>query len=246
MKNLYLIILFALSITIGFSQNLTIEGLVLEGDDLYATDAQKQKDKKPTPLLFATAALYQNDSLLTGTDTDLDGHFKFANLQAGKYKLLVSYVGFKDKSHEIDLVDALTNVTIALDYGHVLEELIIIDYKIGNPIGCVWTCGNTITSTSCFAGGKEIIEEIEIRSSDFDESEFKLYPNPARSYITVAVSNPIDIIHIYNANGQLVKSEKGTNIGTIEVNLTGLVAGAYTVVVGAQGYMKSEKLIVVD
>ena len=46
-------------------------------------------------LLFASVALYQNDELIGGTETDLDGKFLLSDLDAGLYDVEVSYIGYR-------------------------------------------------------------------------------------------------------------------------------------------------------
>jgi len=47
------------------------------------------------PILFCTVSLYNTkNGLLTGCDSDLDGHFNLSNLDEGEYSIETSYVGF--------------------------------------------------------------------------------------------------------------------------------------------------------
>jgi len=47
------------------------------------------------PILFGTVSLFKDGSLVTGTDTDLDGNYNFPNIDPGTYDVEVSYVGYQ-------------------------------------------------------------------------------------------------------------------------------------------------------
>ena len=76
-------------------------------------------------LLFANVALFQNDILITGTETDLDGNFQFTNLEPGLYDIEASYVGYQSQrlvgveiketdpsKFQLKLIDAETKETL--------------------------------------------------------------------------------------------------------------------------------------
>ena len=82
----YIILLFALVIGIGAASAQTtgdLQGKVL--------------DENGEPLAFANVALYKSDALIRGTSTDFDGLYNFANMEAGTYDLVISYVGYPTK-----------------------------------------------------------------------------------------------------------------------------------------------------
>lgn len=47
------------------------------------------------PILFGSVALYKNDVLITGTETDFDGNYNFSNIDPGTYSVEASYVGYQ-------------------------------------------------------------------------------------------------------------------------------------------------------
>ena len=55
-------------------------------------------------LEFTTVTLKKNNSnkIIEGTITDNKGRFSFKNVSVGKYKLIFSYIGFKDKEVRIE------------------------------------------------------------------------------------------------------------------------------------------------
>ena len=82
MKNIFLLFLLLFNFQIIFSQTI-LEGKV--------TDAETGEQ-----ILFGTVAVYQNDILLTGTETDFDGYYKITGMDAGKYDVVFSYTGYND------------------------------------------------------------------------------------------------------------------------------------------------------
>lgn len=51
-------------------------------------------------VIYASVALYKNDVLITGVETDFDGVYSFLNIDPGTYDVEVSYVGFPTKRAE--------------------------------------------------------------------------------------------------------------------------------------------------
>lgn len=56
------------------------------------------------PIVFGTVALYENDVLFTGTETDLDGYYSITEIPAGIYKVVFSYTGYHEKTAKNVLV----------------------------------------------------------------------------------------------------------------------------------------------
>ena len=80
----YLLLTFAFLLAgLAASAQTTLQGKV--------TDAETGE-----PIIFGTVALYKNDVLLTGTETDFDGFFSLTELDAGTYDVVISYTGYQD------------------------------------------------------------------------------------------------------------------------------------------------------
>ena len=45
-------------------------------------------------ILFGSVTLYKGNTLLTGTETDIDGNYIFKDLQPGIYTIEVNYIGY--------------------------------------------------------------------------------------------------------------------------------------------------------
>ena len=87
MKRLLLVVLTSIGfLSVAFSQ-ATLEGVV--------------KDEETGELIIlGSVALYKNDVLITGTETDFDGYYSIANIDPGTYDVVFSYTGYTSKKIE--------------------------------------------------------------------------------------------------------------------------------------------------
>ena len=49
------------------------------------------------PVLFAAVALYKNDVLISGAESDLDGNYSFTDVSPGSYDIEASFVGLQSQ-----------------------------------------------------------------------------------------------------------------------------------------------------
>lgn len=101
-----------------------------------------------TNLIFASVTLYKDGSLITGRETDLDGHFNFKNISPSFYSIEASYVGFYTKridGIQIKKGEILT-IDILLDQGIIIEMGCPIDYIVPLIQQDETTSGATFTS----------------------------------------------------------------------------------------------------
>jgi hypothetical protein len=84
------------------------------------------------PIPFANIALMSEGNVVTGSTTDFDGKYKFRNINAGKYALKASVVGFT--AHELTGVMVGGNQNVQADFkmtsGIKLDEVQVIAYNI--------------------------------------------------------------------------------------------------------------------
>ena len=106
-------------------------------------------DEKGEPVIFASIALYKNDLLIDGRETDFDGNYRFDSLDAGTYEVEASYVGFETKRIKDVKVYAgkANNLDIQMEGGATLQEVVVTDYKIPVVEQDNTTNGATITTT---------------------------------------------------------------------------------------------------
>jgi len=109
----------------------------------------KVTDDTGEPIIFGSIALYKNDVLITGTETDTEGHYALHQIGAGTYDLEASYVGYSTKRIEgVKVIAGKTNrldITMSSD-GVTLDEVAVVDYRVPMVEQDNTTHGQTIRS----------------------------------------------------------------------------------------------------
>ncbi|MCB4809583.1 TonB-dependent receptor [Tamlana sp. 62-3] len=86
-------------------------------------------DENNAPLEYATVALYNhnNQELITGVITNLNGAFKIENIKKGSYYLEASFIGYQVRTiKNIEISNATKNLgTIKLSLGNNLNEVVV-------------------------------------------------------------------------------------------------------------------------
>lgn len=115
---LLLFVLTCISIT-GILAQTSLEGKV--------TDAASGE-----AILFGTVALYKNDVLLSGTETDLDGNYFFSNIDPGTYDVEASYIGYTAQRQADVIINAgrTNRLDFDISEGVLFEAVEIIAYKV--------------------------------------------------------------------------------------------------------------------
>lgn len=102
------------------------------------------------PILYGTVSLYKDGSLLTGTDTDLDGFYNFPNLDPGTYDVEISYVGYATvRNTGIIVYGGQSNkadIVLSTGGGVDLEEIVVVAYEVPLVEQDKTTSGGTLTS----------------------------------------------------------------------------------------------------
>ena len=102
------------------------------------------------PILYGTVSLYKDGSLVTGTDTDLDGFYNFPNIDPGTYDVEVSYVGYATaRQTGITVYGGQANkadVKLGTGGGVDLETVVVTEYKVPLVEQDKTTSGGTLTS----------------------------------------------------------------------------------------------------
>jgi hypothetical protein len=78
--------------------------------------------------------------------------------------------------------------------------------------------------------------------SDISFEEFKIFPNPAYTYLTITNANAIDTIEIYNSIGQSVLQLNNLNT-TFNIDITNLSNGLYTIKLNSNDKEKISRFI---
>ncbi|WP_339840366.1 TonB-dependent receptor [uncultured Maribacter sp.] len=109
MKNIYITMLLALLVQFAFAQS-TLSGTI-----------NSQEDKAP----LEQVSIYF-PQLEKGTITNADGFYKINNLPTGKFKIVISYIGFQTYSQTVDLLEPTNQLSLELSPSAIeMEEVIV-------------------------------------------------------------------------------------------------------------------------
>jgi iron complex outermembrane receptor protein len=107
MKRIYLTLLLQCAVILGFAQ-FTLKGTV----------------KNDTGERLIGANLTMSNSF-SGTTTDVNGAFRFANLKAGNYQVTISYIGYKKQTQEVR-VTADQTLDVILKQDFIMAEEVLV------------------------------------------------------------------------------------------------------------------------
>ena len=116
-----------------------------------------------------------------------------------------------------------------------------------NPISLIWAYGSTANSyTLSYHGGRGVTSaNFTLGNNDFVLSEFMMYPNPAKDYVTIDLSDLTTnaTVFIYDYLGRLVKKEL-LNTTSSRLETSNLQKGTYIIKVDSEKGLASKTLIV--
>ncbi len=124
-------------------------GLVIGGTAFAQTSlGGKVVDDTGEPVLFGNVALYKNGVLLSGGTTDIDGNYNLGNLDPGTYEVEFSYTGLQSQKIQGVIVYAgkANKLDATMTSGVLLDEVVVIDYKVPLIEQDNTTQGGTVTS----------------------------------------------------------------------------------------------------
>ncbi|MBK9737487.1 MAG: carboxypeptidase-like regulatory domain-containing protein [Saprospiraceae bacterium] len=84
-------------------------------------------------ILFGSVNLYQNGTLIQGTETDLDGNYFISNVTPGSYDMEASYVGYTSQKLTGIVIEAgkTNRVNFSLSDDDLMNmEIVVKAYKI--------------------------------------------------------------------------------------------------------------------
>ncbi len=119
-----------------------------------------------------------------------------------------------------------------------------------------YNSGNSLKSAEVATSNPDLINgiirengmtnQIGVAQDKTGELSVKVYPNPARSFLTIELSDaPADDIlcSLFNTYGHLV-TRQSISSGTIQLNVSYFPKGLYTVVITTDGINTVEKLMI--
>ncbi len=92
-----------------------------------------------------------------------------------------------------------------------------------------------IVISNYLSGGFFLVRESELGIGDYEESAFKISPNPASNYITIDSANELlTDIKIFDVSGKQLYSSEGVNINSKTIDISSFTQGIYFVSVNNQ------------
>lgn len=144
---------------------------------LFAKLKGKVKDNKShESLIGANVTLFQNDTTVSKTITNLDGSFQFDELESGKYSITVSYTGYYpvDKTEVLIKHNDIPTPEFNLIANEILDEVTIVGYKVPLIEADNTTMGATITREEISSIPTKNIAEITGRLTGVARSKKKI------------------------------------------------------------------------
>ncbi len=87
-------------------------------------------DSQAQPITYASVALTQNDKLITGCTSDIDGKFSF-EANAGNYELVISFIGYEYYKQTLALTESVNLGDINLtESSEQIEEVVVTSQLI--------------------------------------------------------------------------------------------------------------------
>jgi len=222
---------------------LTIVGLVLSVSCLaqttYTGSISDELDGEP--LLLGTLAFYNNSECIGGTQTNLDGEFRYTTDVNFTY-IELQYVGYQTKKILKENLH-LTYNDLSMRQGELLDEIVILAFT--NHIKhCTWTCGGIVNgaATTCFSSSKKIQSREKKSSDSKEDSNNWLYPNPTSGIIHIQedIIKDYKNYSLFNASGQELVCKATLSY---DLNLTMLPDGLYTLVAQNDQNIKAIQLV---
>ncbi len=105
-------------------------------------------EENAEPIILGNVVLSKNGVFATGIETDIDGNYSISNLDPGTYDVEVSYTGYQTKKVAGVIIYAgkANKLDIQLSAGVLLNEVVVVDYKVPLIEVDNTTQGATITS----------------------------------------------------------------------------------------------------
>ena len=150
--------------------------------------------------------------------------------------------------------ESLGNIS-AVKQGGMVEVKIDRDYFTGNGMLVFFKSIDTdwATITAVPTMGESYLYQFDDTSVSIQTNqnidELEIYPNPAAGFVNVVLNENVNsqqLIRVFSASGQMVLSrtfDSNYMNGAIKLDLTGLAAGVYSIVVKTDDTFKTGKIV---
>ena len=222
-------------------------------------------------ILFGTVAIYRDDKLYTGVETDLDGGFTI-EAQEGDY-IEASYIGYTPIKVKLEDIDFSKGIVLLLEETYLNGEYIIVGItyqKKENWLKRIWgKFENLIISSRD--------EAIENRNHQPKKNESKIYhyepvtidttpienensfevepasiqpqvsifPNPSNGFFNIQLPNGFEqfVIEVSNMQNEIILRQDQNNFdGRVDLSL--YPSGSYVVAVIVSGQLINSQVVV--
>ena len=87
---------------------------------------------------------------------------------------------------------------------------------------------------------------LAVEDADIKDNAVSIYPNPAKSTITISSKEALKSLKIFDEAGRLVRAESSLKGSRLDVNISSLQTGNYVITVETEKQKVTKKLIKVD
>lgn len=159
--------------------------------------------------------------------------------------LVVDFVEFDDVGAFVGETNLVSKTFVSADFGkQTLEYDITLPTTLTNQFYIIFDHSVTALSTlnqtpgghlgGIFIDKVTLVETAVLSSEDFENSNFSIYPNPAKDFLNVnSKSAAIQSVVISDINGRTVKNIE-FNQTNAQVNVSDLNAGVYMVTISSE------------
>ena len=207
---------------------------------------------------------YYNNGMVSETCTDTGGGFNMGYANPGDYLDYLVYVpSAGNYKFNFRVASERSSSQIIIRVGEGNSFTAVDTVAITGTGG--WQTWKTISSTAFLPEGRYTLR-IYVRSGEFNTNwfeaakapitgietdainGFRIYPNPANDKVTIetgGLQGGEKIVTFYNANGQIVQTNKYSEPNQTEIDISNLSKGLYFVEIKAgNGFLKTAKLVV--
>ncbi|MFQ3579779.1 MAG: T9SS type A sorting domain-containing protein, partial [Bacteroidales bacterium] len=151
------------------------------------------------------------------------------------YNLYYYEINFPQATNDTIIVNEFPFLvyTNAIFYPTESEELLYYEWN-GTPgidnIDVINTGWLYLFTTSSYCSRIDSVYIDYVSKLNEDISKIKIYPNPARDFISIISNNPINKFEIYDSQGRLI-SKQTINSTEIEINIATIKEGVYYIII---------------
>ncbi len=204
-----------------------------------------------------------NNGMVSETCTDTGGGLNMGYANPGDYLDYLVYVpsaGNYKFNFRVASERSLSEIIIRIGEG---SSFTAIDTVTITGTGG-WQTWKTVSSTALLPEGRYTLRMF-VKSGEFNinwfetakapvtgieteiENGFRMYPNPASNRVTIetgGIGPGEKIINFYNPGGQIVKTIKYAENGSLEIDIADLIKGVYFVEIKTMGNILNTKMII--